>query len=158
MKNNPKTMINSTIKILSFSSSELGRKISFSFPQSSVLVLGDYRGIPGVQESFNNAIVDKFKYCIYIFDEITTNDYAQYLLNSGYSLNEVSNRDISEGNTDSNQLSALLQNNERLVISVEQLPKRLRKQYWKVLSLSIRSFFLENSVPIIPSISTNFKS
>ena len=150
MNNRPKSVIDSTTKNFSISASELGNKVRFSYPQSSVIVLGDYRGIQGVQETFNNIILNQFRFSVYIFDEVTTNDYAQYLLNSGYLLNEINIRDISESNIDSDLLNQLLQKNERLVISMEEVPQRLRKEYWKALGLSIRSFFLEKSVPVLP--------
>jgi hypothetical protein len=152
MKNNPNWIVNLTIQKLFSPVSELGKKIQFSYPQSSTLVLGDYRGIEGVQEAMNQLVVDQFKFSIYIFDEVKTHDFAQSLLSAGYTLNEVTNRDISEGNSDCDLLADLFQKNKRVVISVEKLPQRLRNQYWKLLSLNIRSFILEERSPAIPYI------
>ena len=152
MKNNPNWIVNLTIQKLFSPVSELGKKIQFSYPQSSALVLGDYRGIMGVQEAINQLILDQFNYSIYIFDGVKTNGFAQSLLKTGYLLKEVTNRDISEGNSDYDILIDLFKKNERIVISVEGLPVRLRNQYWKLLNLNIRSFVLEKRAPSVPYI------
>ena len=136
MKNNYNWIVNSPIHKSFSPISELGTKVQFSYPQSTVLVLGDYQGIVGVQEAFKNLIFNQFNYSIYIFDDVTTNDFAQSLLSDGYLLNEVKIRDISEGSSNYDHLTDLFQRNDHIVISVEQIPNRLRNQYWKLLNLN----------------------
>jgi hypothetical protein len=155
MKNKSNLIFGLENRNLLNTSADLGKAVQFSYLQSSALILGDYRGIKGVQEVFNQVIINQFTNSIYLFDELKSNNFAQSLLNIGYGLNEVKIRDFSESNIDYDLLTNLFQKNDRLVISVEDLPKRTRNQYWKMLSLSIRSFMLENRVPIMVWINRN---
>lgn len=149
MNQDPKLTDEFSNRIKSFSISELRKNILFSHPQSSVLVLGDYRGIQGVQELINRIILEQFTCSMYIFDNIKENDYAKSLLDAGYALSEISVRDVTEGNFDYDLLTNLYQKNKRVVLSIGELHSRLRTQYWRKLSLNIRAFLLENRIRVM---------
>ena len=155
MIKDPNSIVESANRKLLNTISDLGKYVRFSYPQSSMLVLGDYRGIKGVQNAINQIIIEQFKCSVYIFDAIKENEFAQSLLDAGYVLKEICVRDTVKGNFDYDLLTNLFQTHKRVVISVEEVHKRLRNTYWKMLSLNIRSFMLENRVPVMVWVDRN---
>ncbi|MFX0084066.1 MAG: hypothetical protein ACFFAU_00195 [Candidatus Hodarchaeota archaeon] len=128
--------------------SDIAERINFSYPQSSLLLLGDYRRITTVPTMFNRLIVKQFKFCLYIVNGLS--DLTQSLLKTGSSLYNVSQKAILDGSIDSEILIDLFEENPRAIISVEGISPRLRLKYWKMLSLHIRNFFFQKKVPIVP--------
>ncbi len=128
--------------------SDIAERINFSYPQSSLLLLGDYRLMPTVPTMFNRLIVKQFKFCLYIVNGLS--DFTQSILKTGCSLYKVSQKGILDGSMDSEILIDLFEENPHAIISVEGISPRLRLKYWKMLSLHIRNFFFKKKVPSVP--------
>jgi uncharacterized membrane protein YwzB len=150
MKKRNNWLVNSSNSKIFAPMSILGDKIKFSHPQSSLLILGDYRWVQGFHTVINRLIIDQFQFCIYVFDNHQTNYFAQSLLSSGCHLHKVKTIDILDGNIDTDSLIDLFQDHQRLVISVKGISPRLQINYWKLLSLQIRKFFIQEKVAQIP--------
>jgi hypothetical protein len=128
--------------------SDIADHINFSHPQSSLLLLGDYRGIQTVPIMFNRLIAKQFKFCLYIVNGLSS--FTQSLLRNGCSLYKIGQKAILDGRINSDILLDLFKENKNVIISVEGISPRLRIKYWKMLSLHIRNFFIQMKVPIVP--------
>lgn len=151
MKKNYEWLINPSNSKPFVPTSVLNDKIKFSHPQSSLLILGDYQQeAQDVQAVFNRLIINQFKYCIYVFDDHNTNDFAKSLLRAGCRLYKVKYKGLLDGSIDSDVLNEIFQNYQRLVISVKEISFRFRIKYWELLRLQIRNFQYKEKVPLIP--------
>jgi hypothetical protein len=149
MKNNNRS-VQAIDLVQTIPASELANTISFSYPQSNLLFLGDTDEIPDVGNLFNEIIIQQFEFSIYICEDPLPIKVAKPLLKTGCYLHKVSPKDVSKEQQDTDTLIDLFQKNKRIVLSLKGVSESLRLEYWNFLNVCIRNYFIQNKVQNIP--------
>lgn len=129
---------------------KLSDQIKFSYPQSSLVIVGDYRVIRTLPALFDDLVKEQFEYGLYLCHDHAKSAFLKSIRDDGGYLYRVGPRDVLDTDSDNKNLLELFKENKRVIFSVSRVSQRLRYQYWKLLNRQIRTYFLNKKVSKIP--------